>query len=82
MKKNELIMKYDKQADAIYIYISKERVAYTKQLDNLRYIDYSSDNTPIGVELLCVSNGVMTDDLPHANAIIKLLEDKDVKIFA
>lgn len=82
MKKDELIMKYDRQADAIYIHISKERVAYTKQLDNLRYIDYASNNMPIGVELLCVSNGVITDDLPYTNAIIKLLEDEHVKIYA
>ena len=75
-------MKYDKQADAIYIHLSDSGVAYTKQLDNLRYIDFSSDNKPVGIELLCVSDGVTTDDLPRANEIIKLLQQKNIKVFA
>jgi len=39
--------------------------------------------TPLdGIELLCVNNGVITDDLPRANEIIKLLQKKNVKVFA
>ena len=75
-------MKYDKQADAIYIHLSDSGIAYTKQLDNLRYIDFSSDNKPVGIELLCVNNGVIADDLPRANEIIKLLQKKNIKVFA
>jgi uncharacterized protein YuzE len=80
MKKNEFIVKHDRQADAIYIYMSEEQVAYTKQLDNLRYIDYSSNHTPIGIELLCVSNGVMTDDLPFADDVARILVGKHVNV--
>jgi len=80
MRKSEFIMKHDRQADAIYIYISKEQVAYTEQLDNLRYIDYSSSHTPVGIELLCVSNGVIADDLPFPETVTKLLEEQKVKI--
>ena len=82
MAKDELDIEYDKQANAIYIHLSNNGVAYTKQLDNLRYIDFSSDNKPVGIELLCVSNGVMTDNLPRANEIIKLLQNKKIKVFA
>ena len=82
MIKNKLEMKYDKQADAIYIHLSDSGIAYTKQLDNLRYIDFSSDNKPVGIELLCVNNGVIADDLPRANEIIKLLQKKNIKVFA
>ncbi len=82
MAKDELEIEYDKKANAIYIHLSKGGVAYTKQLDNLRYIDFSSDNKPVGIELLCVSNGVITDDLPRANEIIKLLQNKNIKVFA
>ena len=82
MTKDALEIEYDKQADAIYIHLSNNGVAYTKQLDNLRYVDFSSDNKAVGIELLCVSNGVITDNLPRANEIIKLLQNKNVKVFA
>ena len=82
MAKDELEIEYDERSNAIYIHLSKGGVAYTKQLDNLRYVDFSSDNKPVGIELLCVNNGVITDDLPRANEIIKLLQKKNVKVFA
>ncbi len=67
-------LKHDKIADAIYIKLSKMPYAYGKDLDDLRRIDYASDNTPRGVELLCVSRGVNLDSLPHKDKIAKLLE--------
>jgi len=82
MAKDELEIEYDKQANAIYIYLSNSGVAYTKQLTNVRYIHFSSYNKHVGIELLCVSNGVVTDDLPRADEIIKLLQKRNVKVFA
>ena len=82
MPKDELEIEYDREANAIYIRLSNGGVAYTKQLDHMRYIDFSSDNKPVGIELLCVNNGVITDDLPRANEIIKLLQKKNIKVFA
>jgi len=46
---------HDKNADAIYIELSDKPYAYTVELDESRNIDYSEDNTPIGIELLYVS---------------------------
>ena len=66
--------KHDPQADAIYIYLRDKPYAYGKDLDDERRIDYAADNTPIGVELLCVSKGVNLDSLPHVDEIAKLLE--------
>jgi hypothetical protein len=51
-------------------------------LDDSRLIDYDTNHKPVGVELLCVSHGVTTDNLPFENEITKLLEDKHVKIYA
>lgn len=73
---------YDEKADAIYITLSDNKVSYTKSLDDTRLIDYDSNGNPIGIELLCVSNGVIVDDLPRTNEITRLLEDKHIKIFA
>ena len=75
-------MKYDPEADAVYIYLSEESYAYGKDLDSERRIDYAADDTPIGIELLCVSKGVNPDDLPEQNRIIKLLEKSHIKVFA
>jgi len=66
--------KHDAQADAIYIYLSSKPYAYGKDLDDERRIDFASDNTPIGVELLCVSNGVNLDGLPCKDEIAEILK--------
>lgn len=64
---------HDQQADAIYIHLPRsESYACGKDLDDERRIDYAADDTPIGVELLCVSNGVSVSGLPNSEEIIKL----------
>ena len=74
--------KYDKKADAIYILFGDEQQAYTKELDNERLIDYDANNNPVGVELLCVSMGVITDDLPNRTEVERILDEKGIKIYA
>lgn len=73
--------KYDAEADAIYVYLSNKPYAYGKDLDEGRRIDYASDSTPIGVELLGVSEGVNIDGLPKKEAIAEVLEIKGIKIY-
>ena len=74
-------MEYDKKADAIYIYLSDAPYAYGRNLDHERRIDFAEDGTPIGVELLCVSTGVITDDLPNRAEIERALGDRGIKVF-
>ena len=71
---------YDKKADAIYIYLSDEPYAYGTNLDHERRIDYDANGEPIGVELLCVSEGVITNDLPHRGEIERLLVKHHIKL--
>jgi len=73
---------FDRKADAVYIYFNDESVAYTTKLDDMRYIDYASADNPIGVELLCVSDGVITDDLPNRVEIERVLKDWGIKVYA
>ena len=73
--------KYDPQADAIYIYLSEKPYAYGRDLDDERRIDYASDNTPIGVELLCSSKGVNIDELPCKDEIVDVLDSNGVKVY-
>ena len=73
---------YDKKADAVYILISDNPYSYGKDLDEERRIDFDIDGNPIGVELLCVSMGVITDDLPYRAEIERILVDKGIKVYA
>ncbi|GAH94949.1 unnamed protein product [marine sediment metagenome] len=75
-------MEYDKEADAIYIYLGDAPYSRGKNLDNERRIDYDAKGIPIGVELLCVSTGVITDDLPNRVEIEHALDDKGIKVYA
>jgi uncharacterized protein YuzE len=75
-------IEYDIKADAIYICLDDRPVHHTQKLDDLRYVDYACDDTPIGIELLCVSEGVTTNDLPKRTQVESLLEKHHIKIFA
>jgi uncharacterized protein YuzE len=75
-------LRYDKKADAVYIILSNRPYAYGKDLDDERRVDYDADGNPRGIELLCVSTGVLTDDLPNRIEVEKILGEKGIKIFA
>ena len=75
-------LRHDQQADAIYIDLSSKPYAYGKDFDDERRIDYASDNSPIGVELLCVSKGVNVADLPRVGEIAEVLQAEGIKIYA
>ena len=75
-------IKHDRIADAIYIKLSNMPYAYGKDLDDLRRIDYDANDNPRGVELLCVSRGVITDDLPNRAEIERALDDRGIKAYA
>jgi len=75
-------MKYDREADAIYIQFSDKLYAYGEDLDAERRVDYDIDGNVRGIELLCVSTGVITDDLPNRAEIERVLGDKGIKLYA
>ncbi len=74
--------RHDRKADAIYISLSNEPYSYGKDLDNERRVDYDVNGKPRGIELLCVSTGVITDNLPRQTEIEKLLGSKGIKVYA
>jgi len=73
---------YDSNADCAYIVINNLAHAYSKELDETRFIDYAEDGTVIGVELLYVSGGVDVSDLPYQSEMERLLEKHDIKVYA
>lgn len=74
--------RHDKKADAIYIHLTDEPYSYGEDLDDERRVDYDGNGNPRGIELLCVSTGVITDNLPNRSEIEKLLSDRGIKVFA
>lgn len=73
-------IKYDKEADALYLYLSDKPYSHGVDLDKQRRIDYSADNEPIGIELLSVSKGINLEGLPEQEEVSRLLE-KRFKVF-
>lgn len=73
-------LKHDKRADAIYIHFSDAPYSYNTEIDNERIVDYDVDGEPIGVELLCVSTGVITEGLPHRPEIETLLLENNIQM--
>lgn len=74
--------RYDYNSDCAYILINDLPHAYSKEVDEARFVDYAEDGTVIGVELLYVSGGVDISELPYESEIGKLLEKHDIKVFA
>jgi len=65
---------YDPEADAVYVRLSRKPWAYTEQVDEQRNVDYAADGTPIGIELLYLSDGVQPNGLPHAELVARVID--------
>jgi hypothetical protein len=71
----------DSEADAIYIQLSDEPIGYSEELDVNRVIDYTlNPGKPVGIDLLCVSQGVKLSGLPEVSGIEDILESLGIKI--
>lgn len=77
-----LSIEYDRQADALYARLSDRDYAFGEDLDHARRIDYAQDGTPIGIELLYVSQGVDLTDLPMANELTAELRKLNIRELA
>jgi len=71
--------KYSPTADAIYVYLSDQPVAYNRELDDHRLIDYSANGAVVGIEFLGVSGGIDLSNIPlpaiQKAAVLALLND-------
>ena len=73
-----MMFQYDDEADALYVYfrhIEPGGVKDVRTLDDLRNVDYDAAGEPIGVEFLCVQEGVDLSGVPRAEEIEKLLRE-------
>ncbi len=79
-----MMVRYDPDADALYVRFADAVVAYTDDVSRGRQyergIDYAEDDTPVGVEFLNVSRGVDLTDIPRADEIARLLVEHDIRV--
>lgn len=73
-------VKYDKEADMLYVRFSEEATHHTVQVDDLRMIDYSADNAVIGLEFVDASGGVDLRDMPFRARAEALLGDSGLEL--
>jgi uncharacterized protein YuzE len=71
---------YDREADAIYVWLRDVPYAYGRNLDESRRVDYAADHHPIGIEFLDVSQGVDLRGLPDAKTIASELRQLQIPV--
>ncbi len=64
---------YDQESDAIYVHLNDGIVARTVSLDDLRMVDYSEDDTVLGIEFLDVSDGIDLGGIPEVSTVGRLI---------
>ncbi|HZS93558.1 MAG TPA: DUF2283 domain-containing protein [Chloroflexota bacterium] len=75
-------LKYDADADAIYIRLNDLPYGFGEDIDHERRIDYAESGEPVGIEILCASTGVDTRGLPDEDAVRRLAEGNAFRVFA
>ena len=72
----DLRAEYDPDADALYVYLSDQPYSHGRDLDDARRIDYSSDGSPIGVEVLSPrAIGVNLSGLPREDELAAIVRE-------
>lgn len=75
-------IEHDKEANAIYVYMSDAGYHHGNELDPDRRVDYALDGSAIGIEFLNVSQGVDVRDLPSEDQLVQELEKVGVKVLS
>ena len=77
---------YDKEADAVYVYLTDADVARTRPVgnrrDDWRMVDYASDGTVVGVEFLGVSGGIDLAAVPERSQVEELVKALNLQTLA
>ena len=73
-------VRYDKEADAIYVHLHDGRAVRTQFMDDLRMIDVDTDGTVVGIEFLDVSGGIDLHEVPFRQTVETLIEPFNFKV--
>lgn len=72
-----MLLQYDDEVDALYVSFRKIEpggVKKVRMVDERRNVDYDAGEESIGVEFLCVSEGIALEGMPRADEIARALQ--------
>ncbi len=75
---------YDEDADVLYVLLTGAQVFETRELSDLRLVDYSADGRVVGIEFVSASQELDLESVPFADIVAKAIGDSGlpVKAFA
>ena len=73
---------YDRQSDAVYVYLREATISRTQALDDYRNIDLDAAGNVVGVEFLGVSGGVDLHGVPARDRVDELIRPFNLRVFA
>ncbi|WP_293444319.1 DUF2283 domain-containing protein [Persephonella sp.] len=56
-------IKFDKEANALYIKLTDKPIAYTEEITPNIIVDYSEDGKPVGIEILNASRELKRENI-------------------
>lgn len=70
----ELLLEYDESVDAAYLVAAEGDWGHQERLDDARGVNYASDGTILGIELLSPRRrGVLLDGLPYPDDVARVM---------
>ncbi len=70
----QLLLEYDESVDAAYLVAADGTWDHQERLDDARAIDYASDGTVLGIEILSPRRrGVLLDGLPYPDDVARVM---------
>lgn len=76
----DAVVRYDPEADVLYVQLATGDVARTATLSDLRLIDMSADGTVLGIEFISAGDGVDLSDVPFAPTVERAIGDSGLPI--
>jgi len=56
-------IKFDKEANALYIKLTNKKIAYTEEITPNIIVDYSEDDKPVGIEILNANKEIKRENI-------------------
>lgn len=66
---------YDDDADVLYVQLADGEVAETRELGDLRLVDYSGDGNVLGIEFVSASEHLDLRGVPFASMVAAAIGD-------
>ncbi len=76
-----LLLEYDESVDAAYLQVSEAPFHHQERLDDARAVNYATDGSVLGIELLSPARkGVVVDGLPYERDVERVMRARGFRI--